>query len=91
MNPLANQSLDEDFRTQLQDYGLRYDPITGLPNQTFFRGAFRKMLVHAQAEGKQVALLWVDLTNLRREFSVGGEEASRGLVSTLRRFIAPLG
>ena len=40
MNPLSNQSLDEDFRTQLQDYGLRYDPITGLPNQTFFRGAF---------------------------------------------------
>jgi diguanylate cyclase (GGDEF)-like protein len=89
MNPISNPSIDDDFRTQLQDYGLRYDPITGLPNQTFFRGAIRKLLAQAQAEGQQIALLWIDLTNLRREFSVGGEEASRGLVSTLADSLRP--
>jgi diguanylate cyclase (GGDEF)-like protein len=90
MNPILQQrSLDEDFRTQLQDYGLRYDPVTGLPNQTFFRTAIRKMLAHASAQGQEIALVWIDLTNLRREYSVGGDEAAQHMVCTVADSLRP--
>jgi len=90
MNPISQQqSLDEDFRTQLQDYGLRYDPITGLPNQTFFRAAIRKMFYDAMAQGNEIALVWIDLTNLRREYSVGGEEAAQRLLCTVGDALRP--
>ena len=62
MNPISQQSIDEDFRIQLQDFGLRYDPVTGLPNQSFFRSELRSMLAHASAANLHVALVWIDLT-----------------------------
>lgn len=89
MNPIAHQSLDEDFRIQLQDYGLRYDPVTGLPNQSFFREELRKMLAHALSQSREIALVWIDLTNLRREYSVGGDEAAQRMVCMLADSLRP--
>jgi diguanylate cyclase (GGDEF)-like protein len=83
------QSLDADFRIQLQDYGLHYDPVTGLPNQTFFGTAIRKMLVHASTQGEEIALIWIDLTNLRREYSVGGDDAAQRMVCILADSLRP--
>lgn len=89
MNPISQQSIDEDFRIQLQDFGLRYDPVTGLPNQSFFRSELRSMLARASAESLHVALVWIDLTNLRREYSVGGDEAAQRMVSVLADSLRP--
>jgi diguanylate cyclase (GGDEF)-like protein len=90
MNPISQQqSLDEDFRIQLQDYGLRFDPVTGLPNQTFFRTEIRKILAHATSQGTEIALVWIDLTNLRREYSIGGDDASQRMVCTLADSLRP--
>jgi len=89
MIPISHQSLDEDFRIQLQDYGLRYDPVTGLPNQSFFREELRKMLGRALSQERGVALVWIDLTNLRREYSVGGDEAAQRMVCALADSLRP--
>lgn len=89
MSQTLQHSLDEDFRHRLEDFSLRYDPVTGLPNQALFRDGLRSALQVCEANGQGLALLWVDLTNLRREFSVGGEDAARNLVCTLADSLRP--
>ncbi len=89
MQPSLQHTLDVDFRTQLQDYGLRYDPVTGLPNHVFFRSWMRRRLAEANSRGEGLALMWVDLLNLRREYSVGGDEGAERLVCTLADSLRP--
>jgi predicted signal transduction protein with EAL and GGDEF domain len=89
MNPISQQSIDEDFRVQLQDYGLRYDPVTGLPNQASFRASLRTMLNHCAAQDREIVLVWIDLTNLRREYSAGGDEAAQHMVCMLADSLRP--
>jgi EAL domain-containing protein (putative c-di-GMP-specific phosphodiesterase class I)/GGDEF domain-containing protein len=76
-------TLEEDFRSQLRDYGSRYDPVSGLPNQYSFRPAMRRMVEKAAQDGSEVVLLWLDVLNLRREYSIGGDEGSARLVTTV--------
>jgi predicted signal transduction protein with EAL and GGDEF domain len=76
MNTGTQATLEEDFRCQLQDFGLQFDTITGLPNQISFRASMRRMLDRALNGGQEIALLWVDLLNLRREYSIGGDEGA---------------
>jgi len=83
MNGISTHLLEEEFRTQLQDYGLRYDPTTGLPNAVSFRSDLRRMLAEASAQDTEVALLWIDLNNMRREYSIGGDAGARRVVCAL--------
>ena len=80
MQPNAHLALEEDFRSQLRDYGSRYDPVSGLPNQYSFRPSMRKMVEKTSQEGGEIVLLWLDVLNLRREYSIGGDEGSQRLV-----------
>ncbi len=83
------QSLDLEFRTQLQDYGLHYDPTTGLPNSTFFRAWIRRRLELAATRNEEIVLIWVDVLNLRREYSIGGDEGASRLVCTVADALRP--
>ncbi|HTJ30328.1 MAG TPA: GGDEF domain-containing phosphodiesterase [Acidobacteriaceae bacterium] len=89
MNQPSAHLLEAEFRTQLKDYGLTYDPVTGLPNAVSFRSSLRRMLAEAGKENKGVALLWIDLTNERREYSIGGETASQRVLCTLADALRP--
>jgi EAL domain-containing protein (putative c-di-GMP-specific phosphodiesterase class I)/GGDEF domain-containing protein len=83
------QALDADFRTHLQDYGLRYDPTTGLPNGVFFREWLRARLTEAAGRGESLLLVWVDVLNLRREYSIGGDEGAGRLIGTVADSLRP--
>jgi EAL domain-containing protein (putative c-di-GMP-specific phosphodiesterase class I)/GGDEF domain-containing protein len=83
MQSNAQLALEEDFRSQLRDYGSRYDPISGLPNQYSFRPSIRKMVETAAQAGEEIVLLWLDVLNFRREYSIGGDEGAQRLVTTV--------
>jgi EAL domain-containing protein (putative c-di-GMP-specific phosphodiesterase class I)/GGDEF domain-containing protein len=89
MNPLPHQTLEAEFRTQLQDYGLRHDPVTSLPNHTYFRKLVKTMLAEAANLNQEVALLWIDVLNLRREYSIGGDEGAERLICTVADSLRP--
>lgn len=89
MKPSSANLLEEEFRTQLEDYGLRYDPVTGLPNAVSFRSDLRRMLADAVKKQRGVALLWIDVTNERREYSIGGDAAARRIVCALADALRP--
>jgi EAL domain-containing protein (putative c-di-GMP-specific phosphodiesterase class I)/GGDEF domain-containing protein len=90
MNPSSAHLLEEEFRTQLQDYGLRFDPTTGLPNAASFRSDLRRMLAEAAESASEVALVWIDLNNMRREYSIGGEAAARRVLCSLADALRPV-
>jgi predicted signal transduction protein with EAL and GGDEF domain len=89
MHTGSQKTLEEDFRSQLQDFGLQYDPVTGLPNHVSFRASLRRMTEQALATGQEIALLWVDVLNLRREYSIGGDEGAERLVCTVADALRP--
>lgn len=89
MNTGTQETLEEDFRSQLQDFGLQFDPVTGLPNHVYFRAAIRRMIDQALVTGQEIALLWVDVLNLRREYSIGGDEGAERLVCTVADALRP--
>jgi diguanylate cyclase (GGDEF)-like protein len=80
---------DEDIRSQLQDYGWRHDPVTGLPNRAFFRASIGPFLEKAMADGQEIVLLWIDVLNLRREYSVSGDEGAERLVCNVSDSLRP--
>jgi predicted signal transduction protein with EAL and GGDEF domain len=90
MNHSSAHLLEAEFRTQLQDYGFRFDAVTGLPNAASFRSELRQMLADATQEATGVALLWIDLTNVRREYAIGGEAAARRLLCALADALRPV-
>jgi predicted signal transduction protein with EAL and GGDEF domain len=89
MPPGASLILEEDFRSQLKDYGTLYDSISGLPNATLFRASLKEMLVDAQESGQEIALVWVDLLNLRREYSIGGDKGAARLIAAVSDSLRP--
>jgi predicted signal transduction protein with EAL and GGDEF domain len=89
MNTGAQETIDEDFRSQLQDFGLQFDPVTGLPNHVSFRASIRKITDKAASTGQEIALLWVDVLNLRREYSIGGDEGAERLVCAVADALRP--
>ncbi len=82
-------SREEDFRTGLRAYEECFDLVTGLPNHVFFRVAIHMMLRQARSHGEEIVLLWVDLTNLRREYSVGGDAAAERLLCMVADSLRP--
>ncbi|MFC5861230.1 putative bifunctional diguanylate cyclase/phosphodiesterase [Acidicapsa dinghuensis] len=83
------ETLDEDFRIRLQDYGLQFDPTTGMANQASFRRSLREVLETAGQFGQELSLLWIDVLNLRREYSIGGDEAAERLIQKVADGLRP--
>ena len=86
MIPSAVQTLEENYGIHSEDYGAGLDPMTGLPNQLHFRAVTRKLLAGATSE---YALLWLDVLNLRREYSIGGDHGIQRLISSVAASLRP--
>jgi EAL domain-containing protein (putative c-di-GMP-specific phosphodiesterase class I)/GGDEF domain-containing protein len=68
-----------ELRRQMLTYGQRYDTQTGLLNYRAFQDGL-KSLLRGRLPGQEFALIWVDVLNLRREFSLWGSKGPEALV-----------
>jgi diguanylate cyclase (GGDEF)-like protein len=82
--------MENELDRQIQSYSQRFDIQTGLLNHQALQDALAGMLRNRPA-GKDVALIWIDLMNLRREFSLwgwsGAEALARRVAGTLRSVV----
>jgi len=80
----------QDLDRQILSYSQRFDVQTGLLNHQAFQDALAGMLRH-RAAGGEVALIWIDLVNLRREFALwgwaGAESMARRVAGALRSVV----
>ena len=78
---------ESELNRQILSYSQRFDIQTGLLNHQAIQHALAGMLRN-RAVGGEVALIWIDLVNLRREFSLwgwtGAEALTRRVAATLR-------
>jgi EAL domain-containing protein (putative c-di-GMP-specific phosphodiesterase class I)/GGDEF domain-containing protein len=85
--PIFGSDAENELDRQILSYCQRFDIQTGLLNHQAVQGALTKMLRN-RAAGPEVALIWIDLVNLRREFSLwgwtGAEALARRVAGTLR-------
>jgi diguanylate cyclase (GGDEF)-like protein len=82
-------AIEEDFRSHMQDFSMQFDSLTGLPNRASFRVSVRRLLDRAFTDGREITLLWVDLLNLRREYSIAGDEGADRLVCAVADGLRP--
>jgi EAL domain-containing protein (putative c-di-GMP-specific phosphodiesterase class I)/GGDEF domain-containing protein len=90
---LGSQDENQDLElcAKFQAYSARYDVETGLLGFRAFQEATTGLLEFASTSQDQVALIWIDLLNLRREFTLAGwsgAEAMVGRVTKILREIA---
>jgi diguanylate cyclase (GGDEF)-like protein len=87
LNQFQVPALENELDQQILRYSQRYDIQTGLLNFQATLDALAAMLRN-RADGREVALLWIDLVNLRKEFSLwgwtGAEAMARRVAGTLR-------
>lgn len=86
---LQGNDVENELDRQILSYSQRFDIQTGLLNHQAIQHALAGML--RNRAGREVALLWIDLVNLRREFSLwgwtGAETLARGVAGTLRSVV----
>jgi EAL domain-containing protein (putative c-di-GMP-specific phosphodiesterase class I)/GGDEF domain-containing protein len=84
---LAGLNFDDDMRRHILNYGQRYDIQTGLLNYPTLQEALGSQLRHTPP-ACEVATVWIDVLNLRREFSLWGwaaaEAMARNVADALR-------
>jgi len=68
----------DDLRSQILAYGQRYDIQTGLLNYQAFQEVLTSLL-RRRSGTLEIATVWIDLLNLRREFSLWGWEAAEAM------------
>lgn len=87
---LVGSDAEHDLDRQILAYSQRFDIQTGLLNHQAVQDALAGMLRN-HADGREVALIWIDLVNLRREFSLwgwtGAESLVRRVAGTLRSVV----
>jgi len=76
---LFEKDLDDDLRRQMLVYGQRHDAQTGLMNFPAFQEALSAWM--DSQPGATIALLWIDVLNLRREFALWGRHGADSLIS----------
>jgi diguanylate cyclase (GGDEF)-like protein len=85
-------SIDDDLRKQMLAYAQRHDLQTGLLNYQAFQESLGWLLQERQAS-QEIALVWIDISNLRKEFSLWGSAGTDALVrhvaSELRGVVGP--
>ena len=82
--------VENDISREIFSYSQRFDIQTGLLNHQAFQDELAATLRN-RATGSEIALLWIDLVNLRREFSLwgwaGAEALARRVAETLRSVV----
>jgi EAL domain-containing protein (putative c-di-GMP-specific phosphodiesterase class I)/GGDEF domain-containing protein len=76
---LPERDLDEEIRQLMLRYGERFDVQTRLMNHQTFQAALGALLRDRPA-GQEIALIWIDVLNLRREFALWGSRGVEALV-----------
>jgi diguanylate cyclase (GGDEF)-like protein len=88
----SNDSIDEHLRRQMLAYAQRHDIQTGLLNYQAFQESLSWTLQERQAS-QEIALVWIDILNLRKEFSLWGSAGTDALVrhiaAALRNVVGP--
>ncbi len=83
-------AVENDLGREILSYSQRFDIQTGLLNHQAFQDDLAALLRNRASSG-EVALLWIDLVNLRREFSLwgwtGAEALARRVAVTLRSVV----
>jgi EAL domain-containing protein (putative c-di-GMP-specific phosphodiesterase class I)/GGDEF domain-containing protein len=72
--------LDDEMRQLMWWYGQRFDVQTRLMNQVSFQSALVTLL-HNRQPDQEIALIWIDVLNLRREYSIWGSKGVEALVA----------
>jgi diguanylate cyclase (GGDEF)-like protein len=87
---LPGADVGSELDRQILAYSQRFDIQTGLMNHQAMQDALAQMLRN-RAAGREVAVLWIDLVNLRREFALwgwtGAEALARRVAGTLRSVV----
>jgi hypothetical protein len=90
LGPFLCNEDESELDRQILSYCQRFDIQTGLLNHQAIQDALAKKLKN-RAAGLEVALIWIDLVNLRREFSLwgwtGAESLARRVAGTLRSVV----
>jgi|SRR5580692_708365 diguanylate cyclase (GGDEF)-like protein len=85
-------SIDDDLRKQMLSYAQRHDIQTGLLNYQAFQESLGWLLQERQPS-QEIALVWIDILNLRKEFSLWGSAGTDALVrhiaGELRSVVGP--
>ena len=85
-----DHDVENDISREIFSYSQRFDIQTGLLNHQAFQDELAAKLRN-RATGSEIALLWIDLVNLRREFSLwgwaGAEALARRVAETLRSVV----
>jgi EAL domain-containing protein (putative c-di-GMP-specific phosphodiesterase class I)/GGDEF domain-containing protein len=76
---LPARQLDEEIRQLMLKYGQRFDIPTRLMNEQTFQATLAAVLRDCPA-GREIALIWIDVLNLRREFALSGSQGVEALV-----------
>lgn len=83
----------ERLRQKLEQLAY-YDPLTGLPNRTLVRERLEQCLQRRGADGKELAVLFVDLDYFKRiNDSIGhdaGDSVLRAVAERFRRAVRPM-
>jgi EAL domain-containing protein (putative c-di-GMP-specific phosphodiesterase class I)/GGDEF domain-containing protein len=89
---LLNPEAELDLDRKILAYGHRYDLQTGLLYYPAFEEALSKRMQGGPA-GHPIAMIWIDLVNLRREFTLwgwaGAEALARRVAGQLRAAADP--
>jgi EAL domain-containing protein (putative c-di-GMP-specific phosphodiesterase class I)/GGDEF domain-containing protein len=72
--------LDDEMRQLMWWYGQRFDVQTRLMNQVSFQSALVTLL-HNRQPDQEIAVIWIDVLNLRREYSIWGSKGVEALVA----------
>jgi len=85
--PAPEHDVEGALDRHIPGYGQRFDIQTGLLNYLGIREGLARLLRN-RADGRGIALVWIDLMNLRREFSLwgwtGAEAMARRVAGALR-------
>ncbi len=78
----SSPATDETLRRHIMAYASRHDPQTGFLSFEAFQVEVDALLRRI-APGQEVATVWFDVLNLRREFSLWGFDAADSLVRNI--------
>ncbi len=80
MQGFFENEIDNELRRQMLAYGERHDLQTGLLNYAAFQDALAAWMRNG-APGREIALVWIEVLNLRREFALWGSRGADALIA----------